>query len=140
MDHTEHKYGSADVMSGVYNHHHRYLSSHATTGHPGLASPVETSKAAAAAADMGFGVSAASVASNPFSINRFLPGSLNLSSDHHLSSKVQDQSPASGLTAPGHYDYSAAAAAAAHFPSHESMYYPPPLYSVHHPVHHTNNI
>ena len=134
-DHTGDK--SYDVMSGVYNHHARYLSGH--SGHPGLVSP--TSAAAASletkAADMGFGVSAAAAtaASNPFSINRFLPGSLNLSSDHHLTSKQ----PEGGHG--GHYDYSAAAAAAAsHFPSHESMYYPPPLYSVHHPVHHTNNI
>ena len=123
--HLHHKY---DVMSSLssstaaYNHH-RYLSA-TSAAHTGL-HPLAGGDAMKDNGGMQFGASAA-VASNPFSINRFLPGSLNLSGDpKHVES---------------HYDYSSAAAATSHFPTHpETMYYPPPLYPVH-SVHHTNNI
>ena len=69
-----------------------------------------------------------STATNPFSINRFLPGSLNLSGD----SKHDVSATSAAVAAASHYDYSTNVG---HFTSHhESMYYPPPLYSGIHPA------
>ena len=122
-----HRYG--DVMSSLsssspYNHH-RYFPPPPPPLHPLPGGAGDTLVGSPSMKDqMQFGA-ATTNASNPFSINRFLPGSLNLSGDpkHDVSAT------SAAVAAASHYDYSANVG---HFSSHhESMYYPPPLYSVH---------
>ena len=124
--HLHHKYG--DVMSSLsssYNHH-RYFPPPPPPLHPlPSGTPGDSLVGSPNMKDqMQFGTATAN-ATNPFSINRFLPGSLNLSGD----SKHDVSATSAAVAAASHYDYTTNVG---HFSSHhESMYYPPPLYSVH---------
>ena len=125
--HLHHRYG--DVMSSLsssspYNHH-RYFPPPPPPLHPLPGGAGDSLVGSPTVKDqMQFGTATAN-ATNPFSINRFLPGSLNLSGD----SKHDVSATSAAVAAASHYDYSANVG---HFTSHhESMYYPPPLYSVH---------
>ena len=125
--HLHHKYG--DVMSSLsssYNHH-RYFPPPPPPLHPlPPGTPGDSLVGSPNMKDqMQFGSASAT---NPFSINRFLPGSLNLSGD----SKHDVSATSAAVAAASHYDYSTNVG---HFTSHhESMYYPPPLYSGIHPA------
>ena len=126
--HLHHKYG--DVMSSLsssYNHHRYFPPPPPPPLHPlPGGAPGDSIVGSPSMKDqMQFG-SVPANATNPFSINRFLPGSLNLSGD----AKHDGISATSAaISAASHYDYSTNVG---HFSSHhESMYYPPPLYSVH---------
>jgi hypothetical protein len=121
------KYG--DVMSSLsssYNHHRYFPPPPPPPLHPlPGGTPGDTLVGSPNMKDqMQFGAPTAN-ATNPFSINRFLPGNLNLSGD----SKHDVSATSAAISAASHYDYSTNVG---HFTSHhESMYYPPPLYSVH---------
>ena len=121
------KYG--DVMSSLSSSygHHRYFPPPPPPLHPlPSGNPGDSLVGSPNMKDqMQFG---SSTATNPFSINRFLPGSLNLSGD----SKHDVSATSAAVAAASHYDYSTNVG---HFTSHhESMYYPPPLYSGIHPA------
>ena len=122
--HLAHKYG--DVMNSLSSsYNHRYFPPPPPPLHPlPPGTPGDSIVGSPHMKDqMHFG---SATATNPFSINRFLPGSLNLSGD-----SKHDVSATSAAVA-SHYDYSTNVG---HFTSHhESMYYPPPLYSGIHPA------
>lgn len=104
-DHTNQSVDKYGDMSSLHLAHNRFLM---------------PSSASAVAASAAIGDHFTSSATNPFSIHRFLPGGVADPKDVAIS----------------HYDYgqlgNTSATAVNNGQGYENMYYPPPLYPVHH--------